>query len=268
MRLALIVLMTLGIASPALAQWDLLKKGATMARAMTRDFTEEEEIAIGRIVAARVLATYPLSENQKLGRYVTLVGESVAAYSDRPTLDWHFAIIDTPMVNAFSCPGGYIFITTGALDLIGSEAELAAVLGHEIAHATEKHILREVKRANVITEGLNVAQSELGGGGMTDELARKVGDLAYEKLFNTGIGRKEELDADRVGVAIASDAGYRSDSYLHFLEGLQALAQTENASFKQLGSTHPGPSDRINAVRPKLSDDGEVLADRWTRLRK
>ncbi|HVR42402.1 MAG TPA: M48 family metalloprotease [Thermoanaerobaculia bacterium] len=253
-------------AQPALAQWDLLKKGATMARAMTRDFTEEEEIAIGRIVAARVLSTYPRSGNEKLQRYVRLVGQTVAEYSDRPTLDWHFVVIETPMVNAFSCPGGYVFITTGALDQITSEAELAAVLGHEIAHATERHILREIKRANVITEGLNIAQSELGGGGMSDELARKVSDLAYDRLFNTGIGRKEELAADRVGVKFAADAGYRSSAYRSFLESLEALAAANSSSFSQLGSTHPRPADRLRAIQSRLADRGELLAERWARL--
>lgn len=263
MRIAFIALLALVVAQPALAQWDLLTKGAKMARAMTRDFTEEEEVAIGRIVAARVLATYPLSDDARLQRYVNLVGETVAAYSDRPSLDWHFAVLDTPVVNAFSCPGGYIFITTGALDQIASEAELAAVLGHEIAHATEKHILKEVKRANVVTEGLNIAQSELGGGGMSDELARKVSDLAYQKLFNTGIGRKEELDSDRIGVELAAAAGYRSGAYLNFLESLHSLAEAKSSSFSQLGSTHPAPDDRLKSVRPRLREEGQLLAERW-----
>jgi predicted Zn-dependent protease len=257
-------------AQPALAQWDQLlknadrlKKGAKVAQAMTREFTEEEEIALGRIVAARVLATYPLAEREGVQEYVTLVGRTVAAYSSRPNLPWHFAAIETPVVNAFSCPGGYIFVTTGALEQMESEAELAAVLGHEIAHATEKHILHEIKRANVVTEGLNVAQSELGRGGMTDELARKVSNVAYDKLFNTGIGRKEELEADRIGAKIAAAAGYRSSSYSHFLEALDALASANSASFSQLASTHPKPADRLRAVRPNLVDEGALLNDRW-----
>lgn len=270
MKAILVVVVTILAAQPALAQWDQLlknadrlKKGAKVAQAMTREFTEEEEIAIGRIVAARILATYPLADDETLQQYVTLVGRTVAAYSQRPNLPWHFAVIETPVVNAFSCPGGYIFVTTAALDQMESEAELAAVLGHEIAHATEKHILHEIKRANVITEGLNLAQSEAGRGGMTDELARKVGNIAYDKLFNTGIGRKEELDADRIGAALAAEAGYRSAAYSHFLEALEALAGEKSASFTQLASTHPKPADRLRAVRPSLADRGEVLAERW-----
>ena len=145
-RIALVIALCLA-SQPLFAQWDLVTKGARMARALTRDFTVEEEVALGRVVAARVLATYPLADDDKLQKYVTLVGKTVALQSSRPDLDWHFAVIETDMVNAFSCPGGYVFITTGAMAQIGSEAELAVVLGHEIAHATEKHILKEIKRA-------------------------------------------------------------------------------------------------------------------------
>jgi predicted Zn-dependent protease len=90
-----------------------------------------------------------------------------------------------------------------------------------------------------------------------------VSDLAYQKLFNTGIGRKEELASDRIGVELAAAAGYRSAAYVNFLEGLQALATAKSSSFEQLGSTHPGPDDRLNSIRPRLSDSGQLLADRW-----
>lgn len=243
-----------------------VKKGARVAREMTRDFTEEEEVRIGRIVSARILATYPLSENQKLQKYVTLVGNTVAAYSSRPALDWHFAVLETPVVNAFSAPGGYLFITTGALGQVTSEAELAAVIGHEIAHATEKHILKEIKRANVLAAGVDLAQSEVGRGGLTDDLARKIADLANDKLFKTGIGRREELDSDRVGVQLAAAAGYRANAYLHFLESLSALAKSRSSAFAQLGATHPRPDDRIKAIRPLAGkeDKGQLLAERWS----
>ncbi|HUP66293.1 MAG TPA: M48 family metalloprotease [Thermoanaerobaculia bacterium] len=240
-----------------------LKKGVSVALAATKDFTEEEEIEIGRVIAARILATYPLSKDETVQKYVTLVGNTVAAYSSRPTLDWHFAVLETDTVNAFSAPGGYLFITTGALELIQSEAELAGVLGHEIAHATEKHILNEVRRAQTITEGLNAAQSELGTGGLTDDVARKIGDLAIEKLFTTGLGRKEELESDRIGADLARAAGYQSAAYLGFLESLAELSG-KSSTLRQLGATHPGPDDRIKSLRPRLSSsEGVLLAERW-----
>ena len=114
-------MLALFVASPAEAQLlDLIKKGERllgreevkqgleMAQAMTRDFTEEEEVEIGRIISASILATYPLSTDDALQRYMTLVGNTVAMYSERPSLEWHFAVIEARMVNAYSAPGGYI----------------------------------------------------------------------------------------------------------------------------------------------------------------
>lgn len=242
-----------------------IARGVRAAKAATKEFTEEEEKQIGRIVAARVLATYPLSENERMQKYVTLLGNTIAAYSSRPNLGWHFAVIEAPVVNAFSAPGGYIFVTTGLLESVKSEAELAAVLGHEIAHATEKHILNEVKRANIFAAGLDIAQAEYGRGDLTDQLARKVSEIAHEKLFKTGIGRKEELNADRIGMQLAAAAGYREAALVDFLETLRSLAGTRPAGLQQLTQTHPKPEDRISSLR-KLnpSTEGATLEERWS----
>jgi len=241
---------------------DKITKGAQVAQSATREFTEAEEADIGRVVAARILQTYPLSKNDKLQQYVTLVGNTVAGYSARPTLEWHFAVLETDVVNAFSCPGGFIFITTGALDQIDSEAELAAVLGHEIAHATQKHILKEVKRANTISAAQDLAATTSSGSFLTDALGEKISNLAYEKLFTTGLSRRDEQEADKIGVELANAAGYRASEFLGFLDALHELEG--ESEMKVLTATHPGAADRKTYVKPLVaSDSGEVLAERW-----
>lgn len=264
-------------ASAAQAQWrdilnkvdanrDKLKKTAKVATAMTHEFSEKEETDIGRIVAARILATYPLSSNEKLQKYATLVGNTVAVYSPRPSLDWHFSVLDSEVVNAFSTPGGYIFVTTGALTQMHSEAELAAVLGHEIAHTTQKHILNEIKRNNVIAAGVDLAQSKASSGSwLNDDIARKIGQTAYEKLFTTGLSRQDELEADRLGLGFATDAGYRASAVVGFLESLGKLGKEGNGTVKQFTATHPTADDRIAALRPAVSraEQGQLLAERW-----
>jgi predicted Zn-dependent protease len=276
--LALVIAISLfAAASVAQAQWrdilnkvdankDKLKKGAKVATAATHEFSEEEETDIGRIVAARILATYPLSSSEKLQKYVTLVGNTVAAYSPRPALDWHFSVLDSTVVNAFSTPGGYIFVTTGALTEMHSEAELAAVLGHEIAHTTQKHILAEIKRNNVTAAGLDLAQSTASSASwLNDDMARKIGQTAYEKLFTTGLSRQDELEADRLGLGFATDAGYRASAVVGFLESLGKLSREGNGSVRQFTATHPSADDRIAALRPAVSraERGELLAERW-----
>ena len=270
MRAIVMTLVAAGFAASAQAQLgglldkiDKVKKGAGVVSAASREFTEDEEADIGRVVAARVLKTYPLSKNEKLQQYVSLVGHTVAQYSARPTLEWHFAVIETPIVNAFSCPGGYIFVTTGALNAIQSEAELAALLGHEIAHATQKHILKEVKRANTISAGMDLAKTTSSGSFLNDSLGEKISNLAYEKLFTTGLSRRDEQEADRIGVEIAQAAGYKAAEFIHFLETLGTLEGS--AQMKVLTSTHPSAKERIPTVKKAVgkATDGEVLAERW-----
>ena len=264
------LILTLLLATSAHAQlgdlWnkhkDKIKKGAEVAKSATKEFTEAEEADIGRVVAARILKTYPLSKNERLQQYVTLVGNTVAAYSARPTLEWHFAVIESDVVNAFSCPGGFIFITTGALNTIESEAELASVLGHEIAHATQKHILKEVKRANTISAGMDMAKTTSSGSFLNDSLGEKISNLAYEKLFTTGLSRRDEDEADRIGVELAEAAGYRASAFMTFLESLKQLEG--KSEMKVLTATHPRANDRIKTVKPLVaSESGELLADRW-----
>jgi predicted Zn-dependent protease len=262
----LVIVLLLATATPAFAQWgsilDKAKKGAKVLTSATKEFTEDEEADIGRVVAARVLATYPLAKSEKLQKYVTLVGNTVAAYSARPTLEWHFAVIETDVVNAFSCPGGFIFITTGALDRMKSEAELAAVLGHEIAHATQKHILKEVKRANTISAGMDVAKDASSGSFLNDELGERISNLAYEKLFTTGLSRRDEQEADKIGVELAAAAGYRAANMLTFLDTLAALEG--EAEMKVLTATHPRPAERKKYLAPLVqSATGAALAERW-----
>ena len=210
MRTKSIAVLLLASATAAYAQFgDILrkidpskvKKTVNVAREANREFSEGEEADIGRVVSARVLSTYALIKDDKIQKYVTLVGNTVAAYSTRPTLEWHFAVIDTPIVNALSAPGGFIFITTGALKQMHSEAELAGVLGHEIAHITQKHILREIKRGNVINASVSLAQESSGAGAqwLNDDYARKIGQIAFDKLFTTGLSRSDEVEADRIG---------------------------------------------------------------------
>jgi Putative Zn-dependent protease len=273
-RARLMIGVTVGmlIASGAQAQFgDILrkidpsrvKKSVQVAREATHEFTEDEEADIGRVVSARVLATYPLLKDEKLQRYVTLVGNTVAAYSARPTLEWHFAVLHSDIVNAFSAPGGFIFITAGALKQMHSEAELAAVLGHEIAHCTQKHILKEIKRSNVISAGVDLAQSSSNGSFLSDEMGKKVSQVAYDKLFNTGLSRSDEMEADRIGVQLADAAGYRAPEFLRFLDSLEKEEGT--SAMKQFVATHPSAADRRKAVQSEVRNEhgGQVLAERW-----
>jgi len=247
---------------------DVLKAGSAVAQSQ-RELTPDEERAIGRVVAARMLGTYPLWEDAVRTRYLNLVGQTVARQVGRAGTVWRFALLDTESVNAYSCPGGYVFVTRGLLQSCSSEAELAAVLGHECGHVAGEHVLSAIKRANLVGAGISIVSDHAGGGGLSADLMRKIGEAGFDALISRGLDRKDEFDADARGCRIAHGAGYATTPYAEFLRRLQQrLAGESGGALANLSKTHPSPADRLKELGDKglIFADGRVLADRFARL--
>jgi predicted Zn-dependent protease len=223
------------------------------------------EINFGRNVAARILGRYRLANDEQLNRYVNLVGKATALNSNRTEIDYYFAVLDTSHVNAYSAPGGYIFITSGALSRMEDEAELAAVLAHEIAHITEKHIVKDL---NIRASDTSVAASLgriVGGSSATAETAfAQAVDKAVEILFEKGFQQQDELDSDTISVQLLTTTGYDPTALARYLARLQ---QTLHEIPDEAASTHPPTEARLNHLAslieaenldalnfPKLSD--------------
>jgi beta-barrel assembly-enhancing protease len=169
----------------------------------------QKEVEIGRGVAATVIGRWGLVQDDSLSRYVNMVGQVVAQQSPRASeLTYRFAVLNTDEVNAFAAPGGYVFVTRGALDVMQSESELAAVLGHEIAHVDLKHVLRRVQRASML-EG---ARDEAN---LTGPVLDAIFSAGASTLF-TGLERGDELASDSLGMLYANAAGYRGDGMARF----------------------------------------------------
>jgi beta-barrel assembly-enhancing protease len=122
-----------------------------------------EVARIGRQISGNMLGAVPLVRDDKLQNYVNLVGNWVALQSGRSDITWRFGVLDTEDINAFAAPGGYIFVTKGLYRRLNNEAELAGVLGHEIAHVTRKHHLKVLKQSSLIG-ALGQAASKQGCG--------------------------------------------------------------------------------------------------------
>lgn len=243
---------------------DKILKGAKVARAATADFTPEQELEIGKVVAGKVLYNYPPVQNDRLQQYVRLIGETLVPYSERPNQSWHFAVVDAgDVINAFSTPGNFVFVTSAAIKQMKSEAELANVIGHEIAHVDKKHILNEIKKGNIFTAGVDFATD--GHGGLSDELGKKVAELTWEKLISKGLGRKEELEADAVGAQMAASAGYQSTAMVSFLQTLDQVMAKNTSAMHQFTATHPPNDARISALKPVINEKGALLDDRFKR---
>ena len=120
----------------------------------TTDIDESQEISLGAGISSNLLgAALPL-QNQAVQEYVNHVGRWLSLHTERPDLPWHFAVLDDNNVNAFAAPGGYVFITKGLLARMKSEAELAGVLAHEMAHVLKKHHLQAIKKSGSSRESV------------------------------------------------------------------------------------------------------------------
>lgn len=201
------------------------------------------EIAFGRDVAARILGRFPLENNASLQRYINLVGKGVALHAPRPELEYRFGLVRAAEVNAYATPGGYIFITTGALAQMQDESELAAVLAHEVAHVTEQHIVKTLNLRTQSTDAQAGIAHLIGGAGDAARVAfMQLVDKAVEILFEKGLTKAEEMDADRLATLIATSAGYDPHALPRYFERIRALNKT---SLAQIRTTHPSFDDRI-----------------------
>jgi predicted Zn-dependent protease len=223
-----------------------------------------KEREIGRGIAATVAGRWKVLNDSALIRYVTLVGQVVARQSPRWTeIPFRFAVLDTDEVNAFAAPGGYIFVTRGALQLIESESELAGVLAHEVAHVDQKHVLEQIRKF----DAMNRARSEAD---LTGPLLDEVAGFGAGLLF-MGVGRGEEMEADSLGALYAAAAGYRVDGLSTFVTRLveDGTPSGRGGPLRELRATHPPASARLEALQRQLAAagtdpaSGRLLADRY-----
>jgi predicted Zn-dependent protease len=225
----------------ALAAW--LSGGCSVNPATGhREFTlvsADQELAIGREGYAATLAEYGQYDDARLGAYVDSVGQRVARASDLPRLEWHFTVLDDPVVNAFAMPGGYIYITRGILAHLNSEAQLAGVLGHEIGHVTARHGARQMTQQQLAGLGLVVA-------GSFSETFRRYSATAQQALglLMLKYSRDDESQADALGIRYATAAGYDPREIPATYATLKRISERAGSGLPFYLSTHPDPGDR------------------------
>ncbi len=221
------------------------------------------EIIFGEELSARILGTYPLLKDSSLTEYVNLVGKALSHYAGRPEIEFHFGILDTDHINALSAPGGYVFITRGALQAMEDESELAGVLAHEIAHVTERHIVKEINlKAPDESPVTGLASLISGATGGVEIVFSAFIDKAYEILFERGYKREDEFSSDIIATTILHNAGYDPEALLRFLKRLQ-----EKGHLKDLKGTHPGASERIDKLEQFLKEN-QLAGKDYQRLKE
>jgi predicted Zn-dependent protease len=218
---------------------------------------EGQAAALGEESAAEIVKSVGLLEDAEVTAYVSSVGAALAAKSEEPQRGWKFQTLDDPTVNAFALPGGYIFVTRGILAHLGSEAELAAVVGHEIGHVTGRHSVDQLSKATLAQLGLGI------GAAVSEDAAKyaQIGAAGLKVLF-LKYGRDDEYEADMLGVRYAGRGGYDVREMPKVFEALDRVSQKAGASkIPTWLSTHPQPTDRIERIRghiAKATEAGET----------
>ncbi len=229
--------------------------------------SKAEEIALGREITGSLLGAAPLVKDEALQKYVNQVGRWVANQSERADLPWKFGVIESSDINAFAAPGGNVLITKGLYQKLQNEAQLAGVLGHEIAHVVKKHQLKVLQKQQL----LNIGAGKLGDlFGKNDKLAKKVIGSGAE-ISARSLDKTAEFEADRMGLVLAARAGY--DAY-GLPDVLQTIGQTNknDNSVTLLFKTHPHPDERLaklgDSVGSKLDNvkTGKTLENRLYKL--
>jgi beta-barrel assembly-enhancing protease len=228
--------------------FDVGKDTATAIRGMD----EKEEIEIGREVAGRTLGAAPLMPDPAVQAYVNRVGRWVASQTERPDLPWHFGVLDTPTINAFAAPGGYVLITRGLYEILDNEAQLAGVLGHEIGHIVRRHHVEVMQKSAGLSAAARAAQRD-NRAAWTNNL---IGTGA--EIFARGLDKSAEFEADQVGIVLAARAGYSPYGLIEVLHKLSVRGANDD-SLTLMFKTHPQPGERLEKI-------GEALAPRLAQL--
>ncbi len=228
--------------------------------------SESQEMAIGHQSDQQIRKQYQVYPSQALQDYVNDVGQKVARKSHRPGLQYHFTVLDTPEINAFALPGGYVYITRGIMAYLNSEAELAAVLGHEIGHVTARHGVRQQSTAQAAGIGLDIVSifvpqiNSVGG--------KNLANVVTSAMLS-GYGREHELEADRLGASYLTDSDYDPQAIIEVIGVLKnqelqdaELAKQEGRAprrYHGLFASHPDNDTRLQQA---VAEAGKYATNR------
>lgn len=207
--------------------------------------SKKQEIAMGAQSDPEIVSFFGLYEDEELQRFIDVKGEQMAAISHRPELDYDFKVLDSPVVNAFAVPGGYVYFTRGILAHFNNEAEFAGVLGHEIGHIAARHSAKQYSKAMLAQVGL------VAGMVISPEFAQ-FADVANQgvSLLFLKFGRDAEEQSDRLGVEYSTKIGYDAEEMAEFFLTLSRMRlQSGVEAVPTFLSTHPDPANRYEDVQ-------------------
>ena len=203
--------------------------------------SKEQELAIGQQSHPSIVATMGLYENKQMQDFINEKGKAMAAISHRPDLPYQFYIVDSPVVNAFAVPGGYVYFTRGIMAHFNNEAEFAGVLGHEIGHITAQHSARQQ------TSQLFGTLGAIAGAILVPQLGESL--MQGAQILGLKYSRDHESESDKIGVEYSSKIGYNAVEMANFFGTIKRIQEKSGQSVPTFLSTHPDPGNRQSRVQ-------------------
>lgn len=222
----------------------------------------QQEVQLGAEYASQINEQLPIVGDPEINRYITLLGDSIARLADDRNLSWRFFVVDVPDVNAFAVPGGFIYVTRGLIERTQNLSQLAGVLGHEIAHVTERHSIERMQDAQKANIGVTLAcvltsicQSEAA------QAAINIGGTAVFARFS----RKDEQEADREAIRNVVRAGIHPGGIPEMFQILLEERQRSPGAVEAWFATHPTEEERIAATTAMISEIEPLILQDLTR---
>lgn len=219
-----------------------------------------EEAKVGETYDRYIRKRFGVYPDEKVQRYVRGLGQKLVANIEDPEFQFKFTVLDDPIINAFAVPGGYVYITRGMLAYVDNEAELAAVMGHEVGHVIGHHSFRQMKKSMgdslLIFAGLGagIASNQ----GATNTMAWVAATSTLSQLNRAGYGRALEMEADEFGLLYAYDSGYDPREMQKLFKTLQFKERVSGVGYHGFLASHPDTVDRI----VRIGEKGEIIAAR------
>jgi len=226
-----------------------------------------QEVALGKETAQQVEREFGVYPDSELHQYINEVGQKLVDVCERKEITYSFTVLNTPMVNAFAAPGGFIFVTRGILKELDDEAELAGVMGHEIGHVVYRHGAKQFEKAfgysAIVLIGEILTKRDLSQ-------LKQYTDFFVSLMF-LGYSRKNEFESDNSGVRYSLAAGYDPRGMVDFFEKLKTMEKKPPTKFETLFRSHPPTADRIERIQLYLGEvelEERELSRNWERFKK
>lgn len=213
--------------------------------------SQDQEVAIGQADAAQIDSQLPIIHDTMVDRFITALGRSMASRTSRADLDWHFTVVNSPEVNAFAIPGGYVYVNRGAIEQADRFDELAGIMGHEIGHVVRRHSVEQIQQKERGAVGLVMLCTLTRA--CTTIGSRAVVDVGANAL-SAHYSQHDEAQADSEGVVNTVRAGIDPEGLPSFFQKLLDAQQREPSAYEAFFSTHPTDQSRITATRQQIAD--------------